>query len=176
MSETEEVETAEEKRLYERITDRILSSSYIKILRERLSGERKTAIIVDGPNFLRKVRDRQIKLEEIDEVAKDTGLAIVKKVILNEFASEKLIQAITNSGYEPIVTSYDIHITMSIEIMKILQKNKSVGLIVIASRDARIVPILLKLKEKGIETAIVGFEPGLSVAVKKMADQTFLLN
>ena len=172
MSEIEE-ETAEERRLYEKIANRILSSSYIQTLRDRLSGEGKIAIIVDGPNFLRKVNDRQVKLEEIDEKVKDLGKVVVRKVILNEYASEKLIQAITNSGYEPIVSPYDIYINLSIEIMNILKQNSDLVTVVIASRHARITPILLKLKEKGIETIVIGFEPGFSVAAKKHADQIF---
>jgi len=175
MSDVEE-ETAEERKLYEKIADRILSSSYIQTLRDRLSGERKIAIIVDGPNFLRKVNGRQIKLDEIDEKIKDIGKAVVRKVILNEFASEKLIQAVINSGYEPIVSPYDIYITLSIEVMNILKQNSDLESVIIASRHARITPIMLKLKEKGIETIIVGFEPGFSVAVKKHADKIFLLN
>ena len=175
MSEVEE-ETAEERKLYEKIANRILSSPYIQSLRDRLSGERKIAIIVDGPNFLRKVNGRQIKLEEIDEKIKDMGKAVVRKVLLNEFASEKLIQAVTNSGYEPIVSPYDIYITLSIEVMNVLKQNSDIAAVIIASRHARITPILLKLKEKGIETVMVGFDPGFSVAVKKHADKIFLIS
>ena len=172
MSNVEE-ETAEERKLYEKLTNRILSSSYIQTLREKLSGERKIAVLVDGPNFLRKVNGRQIKLEEIGEKIKDMGKTVVRKVLLNEFASEKLIQAVTNSGYEPIVSPYDIYITLSIEVMNILKQNSDLEAVIIASRHARITPILLKLKEKGIETAIIGFEPGFSVAAKKHSDKIF---
>ena len=175
MSEVEE-ETAEERKLYEKIANRILSSSYIQSLRDRLSGERKIAIIVDGPNFLRKINGRQIKLEEIDEKIKDMGKAVVRKVLLNEFASEKLIQAVTNSGYEPIVSPYDIYITLSIEVMNVLKQNSDIVAVIIASRHARVTPILLKLKEKGIETVMVGFDPGFSVAVKKHADKIFQIS
>ena len=175
MSEVEE-ETAEERKLYEKIANRILSSPYIQSLRDRLSGERKIAIIVDGPNFLRKINGRQIKLEEIDEKIKDMGKAVVRKVLLNEFASEKLIQAVTNSGYEPIVSPYDIYITLSIEVMNVLKQNSDIAAVIIASRHARVTPILLKLKEKGIETVMVGFDPGFSVAVKKHADKIFQIS
>ncbi len=174
MSDLEE-ETAEEQKLYEKIANRILSSSHIQSLRDRLSGERKIAVFVDGPNFLRKINGRQVKLEEIDEKIKDRGKTVARKVILNEFASEKLIQAVTNSGYEPVVSPYDVYIALSIEIMSTLKQNNDLESVVIASRHARITPILLKLKEKGLETIIIGFEPGFSVAVKKHADMIFLI-
>ncbi|MFW9851989.1 MAG: NYN domain-containing protein [Candidatus Thorarchaeota archaeon] len=173
MSDIEE--TAEERKLYERISDRILSSSHLQALRGRLTGEKKLAVLVDGPNFLRKTKDKQIKLEDIDDNIQDFGKATIKKVILNEFASQKLIQAITNSGYEPIVSTHDTHITLVIEAMNLIQKEKHIDMVVIASRHARVNPILIKLKEKGIETAVVGFEPGFSVALKKSADYTILI-
>ncbi len=173
MNEIEE--TAEERKLYERISDRILSSSYLQALRGRLTGEKKLAVLVDGPNFLRKINDKQIKLGDIDDKIQDLGKATIKKVILNEFASQKLIKAITNSGYEPIVSTHDTHITMVVEVMNVIQKEKQIDMVVIASRHARVNPILLKIKEKGIETAVVGFEPGFSIALKKSADYTILI-
>lgn len=171
----EELELVDEKSLFERISDRIFSSSYIQALRGRITGEKRIAIFVDGPNFLRKIGDRQIRLEDLDNQVKDLGRPIFRKVILNEHAGEKLIQAISNSGYEPIISIHDTHITMSIEIMEVIEDSKKVDIVVIASRHARVVPILTKVKEKGIETAIVGFEPGFSVAIKKTADAVFTL-
>ena len=168
-------ETQEERKLIEKIIDRIQSSPHIQALWERISGERNTAIIVDGPNFLRKIKDRHIKLEEIDDLTKDLGKPIVKKVILNEYAGEKLIQAISNSGYEPIVSPHDIYLTMSIEVMNVLMESRKIDTVIIASRHARVAPILLKIKEKGKETTVVGFEPGMSTCVKKIADHSFMI-
>ena len=176
MSESNDIEKlVDEKSLYERISDRIFSSSYIQALRGRITGEKRIAIFVDGPNFLRKVQNKQIKLEDVDEQIKELGFPVFKKVILNEFASDKLIQAITNSGYEPIVSPHDTHIAMSIEIMSAIEDSKKVDIIVIASRHARIVPILMKVKEKGIETAVIGFEPGFSIATQKSADRSLII-
>ncbi len=172
MVEIEE-ETAEEKKLVERITNRILSSSYIQNLRLRISSDKKVAVFVDGPNFLRKVKGRQIKLDDVDDRITEMGTMVVRKVFLNEYATDNLIKAITNSGYEPIVSSHDIYVQMSVEIIKTIEKGIRPDVIVIASRHARISPILLKIKEKGIETVVLGFEPGFSVALKKTADIVF---
>jgi uncharacterized protein (TIGR00288 family) len=171
----EEEETLEERSLHERIINRILSSTSIQALRGRISGEKKVAVFVDGPNFLRKVNNRQIKLEEIDEKIADLGRASLKKVILNEHASKNLIQAITNSGYEPYVSPHDIYITLAVEVMESIKESKNIDVVVIASRHARVAPILAKVKEKGLETAAIGFEPGFSIAVQKMANHTFFL-
>ena len=174
MSEVEEV-TTEEKKLVERITKRILNSSYIQNLRLRISSDKKIAVFVDGPNFLRKVKNRQIRLDEVDERIEDLGIPILRKVFLNEFATDNLIKAVTNSGYEPVVTPHDIYIMMSVEIIKAIDKGRKPDIIVIASRHARVSPILLKIKEKGIETVIIGFDPGFSIALKKTADIVFSL-
>jgi len=178
MSEENEEEAVlvDEKSLYERISERIFSSSHIQALRARITGEKRIAIFVDGPNFLRKIGDRQIKLEEVDEQVKDLGRPVYRKVILNEHAGQKLIQAITNSGYEPIVTPHDTYVFLSIEIMDAIKDSGKVDVVVIASRHARIGPILMKVKEKGIETAVVGFEPGFSIAIQKSADNCFTLS
>jgi uncharacterized protein (TIGR00288 family) len=174
MSQIEE-ETLEEKRLIERITERILNSSYIQSLRSRISGEKRIAIFVDGPNFLRKIGDRSVKLDEIEEKIEGLGDVFLKKVLLNEHAGENLIKAITNSGYEPVVTPHNIYIALSIEVMKAINLSKKPDLILLASRHAKITPILQKIKDKGIETAVMGFEPGFSIAVKKTSDGVYVL-
>ncbi len=171
MSDLEEEEvTLEEQKLVERITNRILNSSYIRNLRLRISSEKKIAVFVDGPNFLRKVNNRQIKLDVIDEKIKHLGTTVLRKVFLNEYASDSLIKAITNSGYEPVVSPHDLYVIMSIEIIKTIEKRIRPDVILIASRHAKISPILLKIKEKGLETIVIGFEPGFSVAIRKTAD------
>lgn len=174
MAEIDE-ETAEEQKLIERITKRIISSSYIQNLRLRISSEKKIAVFVDGPNFLRKIKNRNVKLEEIDERIKDMGTTVVRKVLLNEYATDSLIQAITNSGYEPVVSPHDTYILMAVEIIKAIDKGIKPDVVVIASRHAKVSPILLKIKEKGIETVVIGFEPGFSVALKKTADLVFTI-
>ena len=57
-----------------------------------------------------------------------------------------------------------------------LDQNKKIGHFVLCSRHARIAPILLKIKEKGFETVVVGFETGMSVAVKKITDKICYLD
>ena len=167
---TDENEFEEDKGRLERIAERVGSISYIQTLKALIQGEKKVAVIVDAPNILRRVNDRQIRLEDIDEQITDIGKIVIKKVILNEHASENLIKAVTNSGYEPIVSSHDLYITLAIEAMSLLNQMKNIDTLVLATRHARAGPILLKIKERGVETVIVGYEPGLSVALKKTAD------
>ncbi|MHA1304116.1 MAG: NYN domain-containing protein [Candidatus Heimdallarchaeaceae archaeon] len=168
-----ESETEEGKSRLEKLAERVGSISYVQSLKSLISKEKKVAVIVDGPNFLRKINEKYIKLEDLEDQIRHEGKIIIKKVLLNEYASENLIIAITNSGYEPIVSSHDIYIEMAILAMQVLVKK--VDIVVLATRHARAVPILQKVKEKGVETAIIAYEPGLSIALQKTADKTFLI-
>lgn len=132
----------------------------------------KVALLVDGPNLLRK--EFNIKLEDVLNAAEYLGRVQIARVYLNEYAPEKLFEAIYNSGFEPVVTTGDIYIEMAIDVMEIMHKT-DVKIIVIGSRHARCVPILHKAKSMDKETAVVGFDPGFSTALQKTADYVFKL-
>ncbi len=135
-------------------------------------GEKKVNIIVDGPNVLRKLKNRQIKVEDIEKLANKLGHINNKFVFLNSHAPERLIDALINSGYTPIICQGDIYVLIAMKALEIVKNNEN-DILLIASRDARVVPILLKLREKDIETAIVGFNPGYSIALKNIANYAF---
>jgi uncharacterized protein (TIGR00288 family) len=135
---------------------------------------KKIAVLVDGPNVLRK--EFNIKLEDISEAVKTLGKIQVPRVYLNQFATEKLIEAISNSGYEPVITTMDVHLKMAMEAMEIVNNPKlDIKYVAIVSRHARCLPILHRLKEKDLETIVIGFEPGFSVALQNTADYIFKL-
>ncbi|MHA2502692.1 MAG: NYN domain-containing protein [Candidatus Kariarchaeaceae archaeon] len=146
-----------------------------KSLKSLFRRERKVSILVDGPNLLRRLGNRQIKIEDIDEVAEKLGSIVDRYVYLNHHASDKLIEAMVNSGYNPIITRGDIYVSLAMKALEIWKRDRC-DILLIGSRDARVVPILMKLKEKGIETAIVGFDPGFSVALQNVSDYAFELN
>lgn len=64
-----------------------------KSLKSLFRREKKVSILVDGPNLLRRLGNRQIKIEDIDEVAEKLGSIVDRYVYLNHHASEKLIEA-----------------------------------------------------------------------------------
>ncbi|RKX45595.1 MAG: NYN domain-containing protein, partial [Thermotogae bacterium] len=51
----------------------------------------------------------------------------------------------------------------------------NIDIIALATRNAEFLPIILKAKEKGKETAIIGIEPGFSAALKHAADYVITL-
>lgn len=151
-----------------------MSKSTWSMIKGMLKREKDVALLVDGPNILRKFDGRQVKLEDIEEAAAQLGNIATSKVYLNTNAPPGLVQAVTNSGFEPIVVTHDIHITLAVDVYQLIYAN-NVHVLAIASRHARCAPLLRKVKEKGVETAILGFEPGFSVALKNSADFVFEL-
>jgi len=145
-----------------------------KTVKNIFTKQKKVALLIDAPNLLRRVNDKQIRLEDIEKIANRLGQIKIAKVILNRHAPKSLLRAIENSGYEPIVASEDIYIRMAIEIMDCVYQ-KNVHMIIVASRHARCAPILRAAKANGMDTAIIGFQPGFSVAVKNAADMAFQL-
>ncbi|RLI64178.1 MAG: NYN domain-containing protein [Candidatus Asgardarchaeum californiense] len=128
---------------------------------------KKVALLVDGPNMLRK--DFNIKLEDLLTIASKYGKVQVAKVYLNQYAPAKLAEAVSNSGFTPEIVAHDIHVAMAIDSV-VLMKKINIEVLVVASRHARCVPILRKARESGIETVVIGFNPGFSVALRNTAD------
>jgi uncharacterized protein (TIGR00288 family) len=137
-------------------------------------GGKPIALLIDGPNILRRIAGDQVRLEYIEDAARELGKIQVAKVFLNRHAPEKLLQAISNSGFSPVVALGDIHVAMAMETMIILHES-NVKTLIIASRHARASILLRKAKEQGLETVAIGFDPGFSIALQNTADYVFKL-
>jgi len=135
-------------------------------------GRKRIGLLVDGPNMLRK--EFQIDLEEIRDILKDYGDIKIGKVFLNQYASEKLVEAVENQGFEPIICTSDVDVKLAVEGVEMVF-NPVIDTIALITRDADFKPVLLKAMEHGKETIIFGAEPGLSVALKNSADYVIVL-
>ncbi|WNY26001.1 hypothetical protein MsAc7_15730 [Methanolapillus millepedarum] len=133
---------------------------------------RRIGLLVDGPNVIRK--EFNVDLYEIKNVLKEYGNVKIGKVFINQYASEKLIEAIENHGLEPIVCSTDVDVRLAVEGMELVY-NDNIDTIAIVTRDADFKPLLNKANEKGKETIIFGIQPGFSIALKNSADYVILL-
>ncbi|MBO8180563.1 MAG: TIGR00288 family NYN domain-containing protein [Archaeoglobus sp.] len=141
--------------------------------KRKLSQRRKVGVLVDGPNMLRK--EFNINLKEIREILSEYGDIKIAKVFLNQYATEKLVEAIENQGFEPIVTSGDVDVRMAVEAMEMIY-NDSIDAVALVTRDADFKAVLIKAMEMGKETIIIGAEPGFSTALKNSADIAIVLN
>jgi len=125
------------------------------------------ALLVDGPNVIRK--DINIDLEGVKRKVSKYGRIKVCKIYLDQYASDKLIEAMTNQGYTPVITTGDVDVTMAVEAMQQVF-NPAIQSIALMTRDTDFMPVLVKAKELGKETIVVGANPGFSAALRNTAD------
>lgn len=130
-------------------------------------GKRQIALLIDGPNVIRK--DVRLDLVAVRKMIETHGTIKVSKVFLDQYASDKLIEAMTNQGFEPIITTGDVDVTMAVEAMAQVY-NPHVNTIALMTRDIDYRPVLVKAKELGKTTMVIGTEPGFSIALRNTAD------
>ncbi len=138
-----------------------------KALLKRKPKGKNIALMIDGPNVIRK--DVRLDLIKVKKEVEKYGEIKVSKIFLDQYASDKLIEAMTNQGYEPIITTGDVDVTMAVEAM-VQVYNPHIEIIALMTRDIDFRPVLVKAKELGKETIVVGSQPGFSVALKNTAD------
>ncbi|MDD5148573.1 MAG: TIGR00288 family NYN domain-containing protein [Candidatus ainarchaeum sp.] len=134
--------------------------------------EKNLAVFIDGPNILRK--DLSIDLGDIKKAIKPYGKLRIAKVFLNQFASNKLVEAVANQGFEAVMTVGDIDVAMAVEATESIF-NKNVQGIVFVSRDSDFLPALIKAKRYGKETIVVLAEQSSAAALKNTADEVIVL-
>jgi len=144
-------------------------------LREKLGlhKRKRVGILVDGPNILRK--EFHINLNEVKDKLKKYGTIKVGKVFLDQYAPDKLIEAVTNQGFEPVITSTDVDVAMAVEALELVY-NPAIDTIALMTRDADFQPVLMKAKARGKETVVIGVEPGFSTALRNTADEVIIVD
>lgn len=148
-------------------------------IRESVNGEPNVGIFVDGPNVVRKEFD--LDLDELREKTGDFGNIKIGKVFLNQYASDKLIEAIISQGFEADLglggekaKESDVDVYMAVNAMEAVF-NDDIDTIILVTRDTDFLPVIQKAKEHGKETVVMGMDPGFSTALKNAADQVVTL-
>ena len=134
--------------------------------------EKKLAVFVDGPNLLRK--EFGIDLEQIKREALKLGSIKVGRVYLNQFASDKLVEAVVNQGFEPVISTTDVDVVMACDATEMVF-NDAIDTMVFATRDSDFLPALIKAKNKGKETVAMMAEEMSAAALKNTADKVVIL-
>lgn len=155
-------------RSFEKLTS---LKDYIPI-KKKEGGEKNIGLLVDGPNMLRK--EFSLNLDLVRQIMSEYGNMRVGKVLLNQYASDKLIEAIVNQGFTPIVVAGDTDVYMAVEAMELIY-NPNIDIIALMTRDADFLPIINKAKENGKDTIVIGAEPGFSAALQNSADHAIIL-
>jgi len=146
---------------------------------EEGSTETKVALFVDGPNMLRK--EFMIDLRELRRRVQKFGKMMIAKVFINQFAPEKLIEAIINEGYECVVIlaqqqedASDVDVSLAVSAIETVL-TRDVDVIALATRDADFLPVVQKAKEYGKKVIVLGAEPGFSSSLQNAADVVEML-
>lgn len=141
--------------------------------------ERKVALFVDGPNMLRK--EFMVDLRELRRCVQKYGRVMIAKVFLNQFAPEKLIEAIINEGYESVMIlaqkeeeASDVDVALAVSAVETVL-TKDIDMVAIATRDADFLPVVQKVKEYGKKVIVLGAEPGFSSSLQNAADYVEML-
>lgn len=125
------------------------------------------AVLVDGPNILRK--SFNIDLSEVKSELTKYGEIRVANVYLDQYAPDKLIEAIKNQGFDTRTTTGDVDVTMAIEGMEyVLDTN--IDIIALMTRDTDYLPLLVKARAKGKKSIILATDIAFSAALKNTAD------
>jgi uncharacterized protein (TIGR00288 family) len=125
------------------------------------------ACFVDGPNMLRK--DLGVDLDKVKKKLQKHGSLKVARVFLDQFASDKLIEAVTNQGFDVVIVPSDVDVALAVDAAQFIYNDK-IDVIAVVSRDSDFKPLLAKAKEQGKETIVVGLEPDFSTALRNSAD------
>lgn len=144
--------------------------SVLEKLKEALAkkrAEKGIACFVDGPNMLRK--ELGVDLGKIKKKLEKHGRLKVARVFLDQYASDKLIEAVTNQGFDVVIVPSDVDVALAVEATEFVF-NDAIEAIAIVSRDSDFKPVLTKAKERGKETIVVGMEPDFSTALRNAAD------
>src|SRR4030042_1088356 len=90
------------------------------------------ALFVDGPNIIRK--QLNIDLKEIKKKVSEYGNIRMARIYLDQFASDKLIEAMVNQAFEPRITTGDVDVTMAVEATEQIV-NPEIDIIALMTRD-----------------------------------------
>lgn len=136
------------------------------------ASEKNIAVFVDGPNILRK--ELNVDLDEVKRVLEKYGKVKIGKVFLNQYASDKLVEAVVNQGFESIITVGDVDVYMAVDATETIFNN-TIQSIAFVTRDSDFLPVLVKAKRYGKDTIVILAEEASAAALKNTADHVIVL-
>lgn len=129
------------------------------------------ALLVDGPNILRKAFN--IDLVAVKRELGKYGNIRVARIYLDQYASDKLIEAMVNQGFETVTTTGDVDVTMAIEGMEYVL-DPEVDILALMTRDTDYRPVLVKARARGKKTMIIATDVAFSAALRNTADTVII--
>lgn len=138
----------------------------------RKGKEKNMAVFIDGPNILRK--ELNVDLSDVKKRLLKFGKIKIGRVFLNQYASNKLVEAVVNQGFESVITVGDIDVAMATDAVEAIY-NPTIQTIAFVSRDSDFLPAIVKAKRTGRETIVILAEEASAAALKNNADHVIIL-
>ena len=129
---------------------------------------KRAGIFVDGPNMLRK--NTHIDLAKAKSKAQEIAPVVLANVYLDQYAKDKLLEAVINQGYNPVISSGDVDVAMATDIVYYAMK-ENLSHVVIVTRDTDFVPAIRRVRQEGKQVVIISKEFGFSSALRNYADK-----
>lgn len=120
------------------------------------------AFLVDGQRILHNIND--LNLKSLSESLEQYGDLIVKKILLNQSASDNTIETAIEQGFSPIVINNDNNIDLVLESLDIIY-NPNIQSLALMTKDINFIPIINKAKQEGKQTILIN-EQGFSQNLK----------
>jgi uncharacterized protein (TIGR00288 family) len=111
------------------------------------------AFFVNGPDVLS--HKKNIDMQKTIQTIKVRYNVRVAKVYLDQFASDKLIEAVNNQGYEAEMCISDVNVAMAIGIMEEIYNPNIEGIAIMTSNPLFKV-LLKKIKKYNKRTILIG--------------------
>ena len=134
----------------------------------------RIAILIDGPNLLRK--EFSPDLGKVRAQVIKHGTIAIARVFLNQYAPAKLVEAIANQGFEPVIgmsktknEETDVDVYVSVAAMDAAY-DKNIDIIAIGTRDADFLPVVQRAKALGKKVIIIGQDPCFSKGLQNASD------
>jgi len=105
------------------------------------------ALFLDGPNMIRK--EFNMDLRDLRKKVEKYGRISIGKVFLNQFAPDKLIEAIANEGFETVISlgdpeqKTDVDVPITVHAMEAIY-TPTIDVIALVSRDADFLSLIQK--------------------------------
>jgi len=140
---------------------------------DRIFGKKRKdiALLVDGPNILRKAFN--IDLAAVKKELTKYGNIRIARVYLDQYASDKLIEAMVNQGFDTVTSIGDVDVTMAIEGMEMVM-DPNIDTLALMTRDTDYRPVLVKAKARGKKTIIIATDVAFSAALRNTADTVII--
>lgn len=139
------------------------------------STDREVVILVDGPNTLRKINGKKLSLNSILDIGRKFGRIRIAKAVVTTDAPSSLIKALQTSGFEIVLSKENaVYTTLAVETIKMIY-DYTPDVFLIVSRDSRCLPIIHRIKERGVKAVVAGYDPGFAMALKNAADDVVYL-